>query len=1255
MANPTDYAPSKLLFKIEDPTFQTQLFNGNTITNNEQFNQLITDFQITHVELAFPKTRIDFLRNAYFMHCDGCVLDDLITSLQSLEFTSYVEKIPLVTPFYTPNDYTSACTMSNLWHLDKINAENAWDLTKGDPSIKIAIIDYYLDMDHPDFVNTDGSNQVDFYFDMGTDAFKLTSEINPSTNSLFPAPGGGGYHGTWVSGFAAGSTDNGEFNSSIGFKTKLRFYNMGSGHMPVKNLNTDLILGLRAVEKAAIDGNDIINMSWGWFGATSYGTQTIAAAQAYGSLVVNASGQGSPITKIGYPSSAPDVFAITMTDAADLLPNNALIGSHIDFSAPGVNVESMSYDDGCSGSITGTSFSAPITCGVMALILSINPCLDRDEVYDILKNTAVNLYALNSTIPAGHMGHGNIDAEAALNYTIANHPFNTNLVNNDIIINSNVIWSANNTINSLITVTNGGTLEINNGAKIEFTDSRKMNKRVGIVVKPGGKLIIDNAELTVFDCERHHLWDGIVVYGEEQNFPYQLVKGKVEVKNNAIISNAVVGIKSGGSTSWYYDSKISDGYYTSPMTSIPYAKGDIEADNSSFVNNYISIMFNSHVNSPTASSIDNCLFLMDEKIKLKEGVMDNYYDPLDPYFYKSVGGNHQIIGVRAETDPDNPGPGTGVPNVSYKNNVEGSFYAFIVSNNTNEIPINSCEFNNSIYSQFSKASLWGNGIVSNNSSISVDGINNVNSEFKNLYYGIDNYNTPTTVEHLKVKNTNFNNVSKNITINGGFGHRIAENNFLTIPVGDVIAPASTHPISPSHAVYDKNWGIYASSTNNCLINDNVFEAVSLASQNLNITNNSIYSYSPAVYGVIYNNAGRYGAAANYLKNNTFEKIDVNLQTEEFNHYLDVWCNDHSNSFQAWVVAPDPWLDGSNLNDRLKNQGSSCADGKTNDNYFQFSCNQSEFDRHIFTNITFDYYGWGAPPTTVPNCSGMNLGLTPCGKNTAPRVSVCDKNGWGGQGLVTDVLGSNDIGQILDGNNSGSNADEIAIIINDHDATTIAEKMLVATIVSENWINDYSTDDLIQFYENINFENVDELLITFYFANGDLGKALTLIQNLPIDTEANIKLKQLLLTIHTLSSENRYYWPNSGELDELFALAKLNYHASNLARTYLSQLFNAGYYYQPQKVVDLSTDNKRKEDEELENQLSIYPNPASDLIYIKGLNIKIVKVEVMDLTGKIIKSMVPENTQMAEVDVSQLSTGLYIVRVNNSKTQKIVVE
>jgi 1,4-alpha-glucan branching enzyme len=74
-----------------------------------------------------------------------------------------------------------------------------------------------------------------------------------------------------------------------------------------------------------------------------------------------------------------------------------------------------------------------------------------------------------------------------------------------------------------------------------------------------------------------------------------------------------------------------------------------------------------------------------------------------------------------------------------------------------------------------------------------------------------------------------------------------------------------------------------------------------------------------------------------------------------------------------------------------------------------------------------------------------------------------------------------------------------------------------------------------------------------------------------------------------------------------------------------------------------------EDFEKPNTITLYPNPVSDYF---TLNVSSSKVEIYSLSGQLVKSFLDKGNKMTKFSVSELNTGLYIVKVTDdiNKTQ-----
>ncbi|MFA5574912.1 MAG: fibronectin type III domain-containing protein [Brumimicrobium sp.] len=91
------------------------------------------------------------------------------------------------------------------------------------------------------------------------------------------------------------------------------------------------------------------------------------------------------------------------------------------------------------------------------------------------------------------------------------------------------------------------------------------------------------------------------------------------------------------------------------------------------------------------------------------------------------------------------------------------------------------------------------------------------------------------------------------------------------------------------------------------------------------------------------------------------------------------------------------------------------------------------------------------------------------------------------------------------------------------------------------------------------------------------------------------------------------------------------------------------------VVDASPDCTSNIQEEMAVNLSVYPNPTTDVLHIVNpTNIAALKVEVLDMNGRIVlvENSALKNTTEATISLGNLNTGVYTLRVYNEEGQKI---
>ncbi|PLX02901.1 MAG: hypothetical protein C0595_08900 [Marinilabiliales bacterium] len=73
----------------------------------------------------------------------------------------------------------------------------------------------------------------------------------------------------------------------------------------------------------------------------------------------------------------------------------------------------------------------------------------------------------------------------------------------------------------------------------------------------------------------------------------------------------------------------------------------------------------------------------------------------------------------------------------------------------------------------------------------------------------------------------------------------------------------------------------------------------------------------------------------------------------------------------------------------------------------------------------------------------------------------------------------------------------------------------------------------------------------------------------------------------------------------------------------------------------------------ENSISVYPNPATDQLFIKSSKNMNCKIQMIDIYGAIVGEYMLENN--SNIDVSNLSSGLYFINIKDLNTQNVTVK
>ncbi|MFH1700816.1 MAG: S8 family serine peptidase [Candidatus Zixiibacteriota bacterium] len=352
---------------------------------------------------------------------------------------------------YQPQEYSLFDYYRNKQdHLKKVigelNVNTVWDFAGLTNSIKVAVIDDGV-TDHIDLPSERITAGYDF--------------LNMDDN---PAPDQYSAHGMGCAGIigASHSTDSGYYYNPMTF-TGVFSLNPNSHIMPVKifgeyDIPTSAEIA-EAINFAWQNGAEILSCSWGRAVCLGDAPIDLAIRAAYyegrdslGCAIIFASGNSAPDLPgtVSHPACLPETFAVGAIDLYDDRWDYSQFGSMLDAVAPSgdiclqgeVYTLDQEWDNGYNPMIDsacgiysvgwncpifqtndrhinchfgGTSAAAPIVSGIASLLLARKPNLTVDQIYDILRNSAVTeLESGTITPPDYYYGYGRVDAYRAM-------------------------------------------------------------------------------------------------------------------------------------------------------------------------------------------------------------------------------------------------------------------------------------------------------------------------------------------------------------------------------------------------------------------------------------------------------------------------------------------------------------------------------------------------------------------------------------------------------------------------------------------------------------------------------------------------------------------------------------------------------------------------------------------------------------------------------------------------------------------------
>jgi serine protease len=354
-----------------------------------------------------------------------------IKALRQRSDVDFVEPNYIVRPSATPDDEY----YSLQWHYPQINLSQAWDITTGDESVIVAVIDTGVLLEHPEISDqlVDGYDFISDADNAG-DGDGIDSDPNDEGDSS-QAGVASSFHGTHVAGIVAASSNNGEGVAGVAWDSKI---------MPIRVLGIDggtsLDLAEGILYAAGLSNSsgtvpsqpaDIINMSLGGTSDSQLVREAVAAARAEGVIIIAAAGNEST-SQLSYPASNTGVVSVSAVDINRDFAYYSNYGSMIDVAAPGGDLRydlngdsradgilSLGADDSSDSLVyqlvfyNGTSMAAPHVAGVAALMKAVYPDMTPAE-FDAMLVAGDLTDDLGDTGRDDLYGYGLIDAYKAV-------------------------------------------------------------------------------------------------------------------------------------------------------------------------------------------------------------------------------------------------------------------------------------------------------------------------------------------------------------------------------------------------------------------------------------------------------------------------------------------------------------------------------------------------------------------------------------------------------------------------------------------------------------------------------------------------------------------------------------------------------------------------------------------------------------------------------------------------------------------------
>lgn len=268
-------------------------------------------------------------------------------------------------------DLATGATKSQ-WDLKRINAEQAWGISKGTTSTKVAVIG----------TGVNPIPEIDS---------KLVTGYNTVYNNTDTSDDFGSYgQGTELAAIIGAETNNSSLIAGLNWNVTI---------LPVKACISGVCNALDVAEgvdwartngaKVIVIGNTYAGTSVQNSAAGIQLTNSINAAVSAGVMVVAASGGANTVAGLRFPANIPNAISVGATKQGDLITTFTGSGPEMDLVAPGEGIYTV-VSNGGGMERAGTHDAAAHVAGVGALLMSL-PGIDNVKATSCLTSSATDL------------------------------------------------------------------------------------------------------------------------------------------------------------------------------------------------------------------------------------------------------------------------------------------------------------------------------------------------------------------------------------------------------------------------------------------------------------------------------------------------------------------------------------------------------------------------------------------------------------------------------------------------------------------------------------------------------------------------------------------------------------------------------------------------------------------------------------------------------------------------------------------------